>query len=152
MLGLCISAVAALRSFVVSVQRLPLEFQALLQRFEGWLLQKFKQQPGLLERIQLSLYRASPAPLLEELQREVAEQLSKELSAMEEPLPYVLLRELQNGGFWRQYVCTWLLALEPALVALLPPGPVAVRGDVTANSMPTIQLDAYIFSLENHVT
>lgn len=120
----------------VSAQRVPQGFQALLQRFEGWFLERVYQQPGFLEALQVALYNAAPAPVLEAFQQEVADQLSQGLHAVEEPLPYALLRELQNGGFWKQYVCGWLLSLTPAPADPPLPGPEAVQGNVTAISIP----------------
>lgn len=71
--------IAVLRPFFCSAQRLTPEFQGFFQKFQGWFLQRFQEQPGLQETVQLALYRAAPTPLLEKLQLEVADLLKMEL-------------------------------------------------------------------------
>lgn len=96
------------------MQRSPQSFQAVLQNFEQWLLQRVYQQAGFLESIQLALrYRATSVQWLDDFRGDVANQLSQELQNCEGAQPSNLLEEFVSDGFWRHYVSDWLLSLAP---------------------------------------
>lgn len=109
------------------MQRLPPGFEAFLQSFEQWLLERLHRQPGLLEQIHLTFqYSAREDPILwlVEFKREIADQIAGMWEASADPLSLDLLDELlTNDYFWNQYVEEWLLARPLALC----PAPVEFR-------------------------
>lgn len=100
---------------------MPPDFVAVVQRFGQWLLSRVHRQHGFLERVQIAVrYSFGSSNWMADFRREVADQLTQELQASEQPLPQKLLEELEGDGFfWQEYVQDWLMA-QP-----LPPDPAA---------------------------
>lgn len=114
------------------MQRVPPGLHAVLQRFEGWLLQRIKE-PEVLERLQLEIrWKGSPSPWLEAFKRDATDQLAQEWEGVEEPVPRDLLEEIRNGFVWRHYVKDWILAQALPQTADLPlEGPGSSQGKIT---------------------
>lgn len=111
------------------VQRWPPGFEAVLQKFEQWLLERLHQKPGFVAHCRLEKkYRRTVGSAQDSFQVEAINKLNKLWHDSEKPLPSKLLQELlRDGFFWTEYLEDWLLS-NAANLEHVPQNPVVRPG------------------------